>query len=119
MEPIFDKNCTLVAWINLQSGYVFSTQMRYVAFIHGSALFSPRSNHLGYFLNGVFRDTRVGAVAFLRGSSPGAVPAQPAKPVTPPIPTKPGSPATPATPAPPATPSGSFGSTSWEELIHG
>ena len=64
-EPIFNKNCRLVGWLNQQTGYVFSTGMQFVAFTRGNALFSPRCNHIGFFMNGVFRDKRVGAVAFL------------------------------------------------------
>lgn len=107
MKPIFDKRCKLVAWLNQDRGYVFSTRMQFVAFVRSNALFSPRSKHLGFFMNGIFRDKRVRAVAFLRGSSPGATPATPATP------------ATSATPAPPAIPAGSFGPTSWEYLVQG
>lgn len=32
MEPIFDRSCKLVGWLNADSGFVFSTRMQFVAF---------------------------------------------------------------------------------------
>ncbi|WP_425116822.1 4-fold beta flower protein [Burkholderia ambifaria] len=120
MEPIFDRNCDLVAWFNAERGYIFSARMEFVAFTRGSGLFSAaKSRHLGFFINGIFRDRQAGAVAFLRGSSPGATPATQATPAIPATPATPASPATPATPARPAKPAGTFSVTTWSALLRG
>ena len=56
MEPIFDKNCSLVGWFNQEKGYIFNTSMKFVAFVRGNGLFTNRSCHIGFFINGIFRE---------------------------------------------------------------
>ena len=118
MEPIFDRNCRLTAWMNPDTGEVFTLDRNFVAFVRGGGVFTPRSHHLGYFLKGVFRDKHSKAVAFLRdaGISHPALPATPAPPA---MPATPAVPATPAIPAAPAAPAGGFSTLSWDEFLRG
>ena len=37
MEPVFNKNSSLVGWLKPDSGNVFDTRMRFVAFVRGNA----------------------------------------------------------------------------------
>ncbi len=39
MEPIFDKKCSLVGWLNQESENVFNTRMQFIAFIRVMACF--------------------------------------------------------------------------------
>jgi len=71
MEPIFDRHSRLAGWLRDET--IFDTSMRFGAFIRGRGVFAPQAGHIGFFWDGVFRDRAAGAVAFLRGYSPGPI----------------------------------------------
>lgn len=115
MEPIFNQSSQLVGW--LKEDKVFDRSMHFCAYIRGHGLFASGNGHIGFYINGIFRDKKAGAVAFLRGSAPGPTPPIPPTPPTPPTPRTPPTPATPPTPSCPPTPPGSWSTTTWEQLI--
>lgn len=117
MEAIFDKHANPVAWLQVGSGYIFSLEMKYIAFTRFNGLFSPQCDRLGYYMDGVFRDNRKRVVAFLVGAHtdskvPDILP--------PPHPQKPAKPAIPRKPSPPTHPSmphGNFSPIDWNEMV--
>lgn len=117
MTPIFDRNCTHVGWYREDRAYVFDTRMQFIAFVHGRGLFSLRARHLGFFIDGIFRDRQAGAVAFTPGHAVGPTPAVPAAPPVPAVPPALNTPSAPPTPPAPAAPPGAWADTLWGELI--
>lgn len=117
--PIFDRHRKLVAWLDPFGENVFDTHMKFIAFIRKDVLYLLSARHIGFFNQGVFRDERARAVAFLKGViSVSPTPSIPPTPPKPPIPPKPPSPAKPPTPTMPVIPIGTFGPTSWEDLLN-
>ncbi|MES2072554.1 MAG: hypothetical protein V4488_19495 [Pseudomonadota bacterium] len=119
MTPIFDRNCTHVGWLNPERGYVFDTRMQFIAFVHGRGLFSLRSRHLGFVIDGIFRDREAGAVAFTPGHHVGPAPAVPPVPPIPALPATPHPPSAPPTPPAPSAPPGAWAHAGWTALIQG
>ncbi|MGJ8689983.1 MAG: 4-fold beta flower protein [Gammaproteobacteria bacterium] len=99
MEPIFDKNGRVMAWLNDKNIYHLNGQ------------------HLGIFDGGVYRDHRGGVVAFIRGGSGGPVFPVPSVPPVPPVPSVPPVPAVPSVPPAPSVPSLGWG-IDWGQFIN-
>lgn len=117
MEAIFDKHANPVAWLQVGSGYIFSLEMRYIAFTRFNGLFSPQCDRLGFYMDGVFRDNKKRAVAFLVGARTGS---NAPEMLPPPHPQKPARPATPHRPLPPIhppMPHGNFSPIDWSEML--
>ncbi len=66
MDAIFDQRATLVAWLDNHSRIIFNLQNHPVAHVANGAVYTFRSEHLGYFDRGFFRDRSGKAVAFTR-----------------------------------------------------
>ncbi len=94
MEPIFNRNGRVVAWINENN--ICHLNGRHAAVLNGTNVYGQRGQHLGVFENGLFRDHRGGVVAFIRGGAGG----RPVLPVpnVPPVPPVPSVPPVPAVP---------------------
>ncbi|WP_394781444.1 4-fold beta flower protein [Undibacterium sp.] len=117
MTPIFDRNCTHTGWYDEARAYVFDTRMQFIAFVHGRGLFSLRAKHLGFFMDGIFRDRQAGAVAFTPGHAVGATPPVPPVPPTPAVPPTLNTPSAPPTPPAPAAPPGAWSRMGWSALM--
>lgn len=118
VDAIFDQHCKHVGW--LHQDFVYDRGMQPRAYVRGTGLFTAGGgDHLGYYMDGVFRDRQGGAVAFLRGSNPGERPGLPPTPAPVVPPTAPVSPRTPPTPDEPGKPSGDWSHVSWEDFLNG
>lgn len=118
MEAIFDQHCKLAGW--LHGDFVFDKGMQVRAYVRGTGLFTAGGgDHLGYFMDGVFRDRQGGAVAFLKGATPGERPGLPPTPGPVVPPKAPPSPRTPPIPNDPMKPEGDWSHVSWDDLLHG
>ena len=118
MEAIFDQHCKFVGW--LHESFVYDRGMELRAYVRDQYVFTARGGeHLGFYTNGVFRDRRGGAVAFLKGASPGERPGLPPSPapIVPPAP--PVCPRNPPTPDEPLKPQGDWSHVSWDDLLQG
>jgi hypothetical protein len=78
MEPIFNRNSRLVGW--LRDDKIFDNKMKFRAFVRRKGLFALEIGHIDFFMDGIIRDRKAGAVAFLRGNSPGPMPPTPSTP---------------------------------------
>lgn len=106
MNPIYSNYGQVIAWQNNKN--IYHLNGRHAAVINGTNVYSHNGCHLGIFSNGLFRDQRGGAVAFLNGARGGPIlPICAISPI-PPIP---------SIPPIPAIPSLDWG-ISWEEFIN-
>lgn len=119
MEPLFDKNCELVAWID-PLNHIFDTEMKWIAYISGGHAWSAETgNWCGPVLGLICLDQSGKVVAWnpnehIVGT---AKPARPARAARVARPARPARPSRPARPARPATPTGGWSSqTIWEWL---
>jgi hypothetical protein len=101
MEPIFIRRAKLAAWLDNHSQIVFNLKNQPVAHIANGAVYTYKSEHLGYFDRGFFRDHGGNAVAFIRERSGGpltvaptcfATATSPLAPIPPPAPAAPSMP---------------------------
>lgn len=110
MEPLFDKDCELVGWIDPMR-HIFDTDVNWVAYIsNGHAWSSKTGNWLGPVLGLLCLDQAGKVVVWnpkeqVKGT---ARPARPARAARVARPARPAKPARPARPAIPATPTGGW-----------
>jgi hypothetical protein len=115
MQPLFDRECELVAWLDPLRN-IFDTQMNWVAFISsGHAWSAETGNWLGAVPGLICLDQSGRVVAWnprerVAGTARPAKPARAAKAARP---GRPAVPAQPARPGRPATPSGGWSESSF------
>ncbi|KYG35594.1 4-fold beta flower protein [Bacillus gaemokensis] len=105
MQPLYDRNCNLVAWLDEEEKiYIFDTNMNWIAFVCKHNVFTTKNaKWLGPVKNGTFFDTK-GQVVLWNPDSPIESIGTPNAPYPPYIPYTPYRPARPYTPATPYTP---------------
>lgn len=119
MEPLFDKNCSLVAWIE-DYKYIFDIHMNWIAFVVEDNVFASKNcEWLGPINDYNCLDKTGKVVAWnpdheVKGSS---VPYTPYTPYKPYAPHTPYTPCTPYTPYTPYTPLGGWSKLKWEDWI--
>lgn len=112
-EPIYDQRGQVVGWLGQDA--LHDLDGRYRAFIDSGHIYSWRTGaHVGWFEDGWIWDSRMTAVAFLRGAGSG--PAKPGLAGTPGRPGMPGMPGRPGRAGAPGRPgkSNSWSDQSWE-----
>jgi len=117
MEPLFDRNGQVVAWLDGQN--IHNLNGSHAAVLSGKGMKNVNNHqgqHLGVFKNGLFRDHQGGVVAFCRGATGGPVLPVPAAPPKPPAPRVPPVPGVPAAPPGPPVPQLGWG-LDWQEFI--
>ena len=115
MEPIYNRNGSMVAW--LRDDVIYDISLKPCAFIRNETVFTYLPHHIGRFDCGFFRDKSGRVVAFISGATGGAIPPAPKIPPSPPVPSAPTAPPAPsAPPAPPAS-SSKWSSLDWEEFL--
>ena len=114
MEPIYDRNGRVVAW--LRGADIYALNGAHAAVTNGPNVYGHRGQQLGVFERGLFRDHNGGVVAFIRGGSGGPVLPVPSVPPVPPIPSVSPVPAVPSVPRVPAVPSLGWG-IQWPQFL--
>lgn len=115
MEPIFNNNGQVVAWLREKD--IYHLDGSHAAVVNGENVYGHRGQHLGVFKQGLFRDQSGGAVAFIRGAHGGPILPIPAIPPIPPIPAIAPIPSIPSIPPIPAIPSLGWGQV-WNAFIN-
>ena len=110
MEPLFDRHCELVAWVD-PLHHIFDTEMNWIAYISGGQAWSAETgNWCGPVPGLICLDQSGKVVAWnpeeqVAGT---AIPPRPPRAVRAARPARPARPAKPARPARPATPTGGW-----------
>lgn len=116
---IFDKNTSFIAWYR-ETGHIFSSSnMELIAYINEHGVFTTSGNFLGFFIDGIFRDSdNMKPVAFIEGvSNLNPTPSRPGTPFFGSTPIGIATPVNPGSPVIGGSPLGHFGSKSWDDFI--
>lgn len=109
MEPVFDPNGEVVAWLNRD--VIHGLNGVALVFINNHNVVSYSGLHLGFLDRGLLRDHAGDVVAFVRGAHGGPILPVPHVPPVPPVPHVP--PVPPVAPVPPVR---SVASLDWSQL---
>ena len=85
MESIWDASASLVGWWEPGNGAVYDASYNRRAVVQRGGLYSWRSEHRGYLVEGWFRDRNGHAVAFVPGARGGPITPIPPIPPIPPV----------------------------------
>ena len=116
MDPIFNKNGTVVAWLYVND--ILDLGGTHRGFVHGSNVISYQNGrHLGWFEEGAFWDAQNCAIGMTRdASAPIPRPGLSGVPGKPGIGGRPGRPGVPGTPGKPGR-SGSWSTQDWNSWM--
>jgi len=109
MEPVFDPNGDVVAWLN--NDVIHDLNGAAVVFLSDHNVLGYGCAHLGFLDRGLFRDHAGDVVAYVRGAHGGPLLPVPHVPPIPPVPHVP-----PVPPVAPVPPIPSVASLDWSSL---